>query len=153
MKNNRNKERFEVSLTARLYGTALQHEIRISDLSESGCYVDSIAEVALGESLLIKILVSEGKWLELESVVAHLSRGLGFGARFVNVDESLRASILSLIQYANPHVKQDPKGSWRLGKIESSEQDIDRDNSLSPIESPLCNYLIIRNHQKSRWIH
>jgi len=153
MKNNRTKERFDVSLTARLYGTASQHEIRISDLSESGCYVDSIAEVSVGESLLIRILVSEGEWLELESVVAHLSRGLGFGARFVSLDEPLRARILSLIHRANPNVQQDPKGSWRLGNIESSDRDVDnRDQALSAIKSPLSNHLII-NHQKSRWIH
>ncbi len=153
MKNNRTRERFEVSITARLYGTSSHHEIRISDLSESGCYVDSIAEVSVGESLLIRILVAEGEWLELESVVAHISRGMGFGARFVRLDDHLQASILSLIHRANPNIQQDPKGSWRLGNIEASDHEVDnRDNSLSAMENPLNSHLII-NHQKSRWIH
>lgn len=154
MKDNRTKARFDVSLTARLCGMTTQQEIRISDLSEGGCYVDSIAEVFVGESLLIGILVSEGEWLELESVVAHTSRGLGFGVRFVSLDDRLRSRILSLIHRANPDVKQDPRGSWRFGLIDSPDQNIEvLDNSLAAMESHLNNPFVIRNLQKSRWIH
>jgi len=137
MKNNRTKPRFDVSLTARFYGTAAHREIRISDLSEGGCYVDSISEVTLGESLVIRILVSEGEWLELKIVVAHLSRNLGFGARFVNLDEESRSRILSLIQRATSNVEQDPKGSWRLGELDCSAEDLEElDNFLAATEVP-----------------
>ncbi|MBC8028877.1 MAG: PilZ domain-containing protein [Pyrinomonadaceae bacterium] len=124
MSENRTRERFDVSLTARLHGSSTQQEIRISDLSERGCYVDSIAEVFVGEAMLIRILVSKGEWLELESVVAHFSPGLGFGARFVNPDEDLRRNILSLIQRANSKLEKDPRGSWRLGEIDASRQHV-----------------------------
>lgn len=154
MKNNRTKQRFDVSLTARVYGMTTQQEIRVSDLSEGGCYVDSIAEVSVGELLVIRILVSEGEWLELESVVAHLSRGLGFGARFVNLDDRLRDRILSLIHRANPDVEQDPKGSWRPGLMDSSSQNSEVQGNLpGMMESPPSNLFLIINQQKSRWIH
>lgn len=154
MKNKRTKARFDVSLTAHFYGITTQREIRISDLSEGGCYIDSIAEVSVGESLLLKILVSEGEWLQLESVVAHLTRGLGFGARFVNLDDSVRSSIRSLIHRATSNVEQDPKGSWRLGRIELPEEDLeDVEGSLPAVEAPPTNPFLIRNHEKSRWIH
>jgi hypothetical protein len=86
--------------------------------------VDSIAEVFVGEAMLIKILVARGEWLELESVVAHFLPGLGFGARFVNPDGRLRRRILSLIQRANSKLEKDPKGSWRLGEIDASRQHV-----------------------------
>lgn len=117
MRMNRRSKRFEVNLTARLDGVAVQQEIRVSDLSEGGCYVDSIAEVSVGETLPIRILAPEGEWIEVEGVVAHLSRGLGFGARFVGLDEELRSRILSLIHRANPDAAHDPEGSWRFGQL------------------------------------
>jgi len=154
MKNNRTKPRFEVSLTARFYGIAAQREIRISDLSEGGCYVDSIAEVSLGESLMIRILVSEREWLGLKIVVAHLSQNLGFGARFIDLNEESRSKIRSLIQRATSNVEQDPRGSWRLGELEPSAEDLEElDNFLGATELPLGDQALITNDQKSRWIH
>lgn len=154
MKDNRTNERFNVSLTARLYGVTNQLAIRISDLSGGGCYVDSIAEVSVGETVLIGILVSEGDWLELDSVVAHVSRGLGFGARFVGLDDLSRSRILSLIQRANPEVEQDPKGSWRIGKIDLPNNEIEiQGDTLEAQASPLSNPFLIINLQKSSWIH
>jgi len=71
--------------------------VRISDLSEGGCYVDSVPAVTVGEVLTLKILGKNDEWLELTCVVAHHSR-LGFGVRFVDLDEMQFAQIRSLIE-------------------------------------------------------
>ena len=87
MKENRKNPRFDVSLTARLPGVTANHEVRISDLSESGCYVDNIAQVFEGDTIIIAILAANNEWVELQGVVAHRSPGLGFGMQFVNLQE------------------------------------------------------------------
>jgi len=117
MNESRRQTRVDINVTARLFGSAAQQETRISDLSEGGCYVDSIAEVFVGKRIFIKILVSAAEWLELEGVVVHCSPGLGFGIRFVNLNDLGRVYVLSLIHRANPALQQDPAGSWRLAEV------------------------------------
>ena len=88
MKENRKNQRFDVCLTARLPDAAGNHQVRISDLSESGCYVDNIAQVLEGDTIIVAILDANNEWVELQGVVAHHLPGLGFGMRFVNLQEA-----------------------------------------------------------------
>ena len=69
---NRKHPRREVCITARLEGTAA--EVRISDLSEGGCYVDSIAEVAVGQGIHLNVL-RDGEWFKLSGIVLTISHG------------------------------------------------------------------------------
>ena len=96
MKENRKETRVELSLTARWQGSA-NRDVRISDLSKGGCYIDTIADVTVGELLSLTILLTDGKWLELEGVVAHHTPRLGFGVRFVNLNQKQRAQICLLL--------------------------------------------------------
>ena len=101
MKENRTETRFDICLTARWQGSATSHNIRISDLSQGGCYVDTIAEVTVGETLFLQILMPDGEWFELQGVVAHHTPRLGFGVRFVNLDEKQHHQIRSLLRIQN----------------------------------------------------
>jgi len=71
--------------------------VRIADLSEGGCYVDSIAKVFVGESLTLNIFSGNDKSFQVSCVVAHHSR-LGFGVRFVDLDDSQSSEIRSLLE-------------------------------------------------------
>jgi hypothetical protein len=92
--------------------------VRISDISIGGCYVDSIAEVREGEAMFIKILMRDGEWLEVQGVLAHHSPQLGFGVRFVNLDEGLDRQIRSLIDQGNAIREEQPEPSFRLQQID-----------------------------------
>jgi hypothetical protein len=98
MKENRTELRYDISLTARWQGSASNQNVRIGDLSEGGCYVDSILEVLVGEALLLDVQMPDGEWLELPGVVAHHHPKLGFGVRFVDLDEGQRCEIRSLLR-------------------------------------------------------
>jgi hypothetical protein len=102
MKENRTEPRFEICLTARWQGSSTRQNVRISDLSKGGCYLDTIAEVIVGETLFIKLLLPDGEWFELQGVVAHHTPRLGFGVRFVNLDEKQNHQIRSLLGMHNP---------------------------------------------------
>ena len=102
MKEKRTEPRFDVCLTARWQGCVTNRDVRISDLSQGGCYLDTIAEVMVGETLFLKILMANGEWLELKSVVAHYTPRLGFGVRFVNLNERQRDQIRSFLTIQNP---------------------------------------------------
>jgi hypothetical protein len=120
MKENRTQIRFEVSLAARWEGSAARQNVRIGDLSLGGCYFDTILEVTVGETLFLSIQRDNGEWLELQGVVAHHYPRLGFGVRFVNLDENQLLEIRSLLklQDENP--------------VESSEMSADGQTLVSP---------------------
>lgn len=102
MKDNRTEVRFDICLTARWQGSGTHQNVRISDLSEGGCYIDTIVEVIKGETLFLQILMPDGAWFELQGVVAHHTPRLGFGIRFVNLDEMQKRQIRSLLRDSNP---------------------------------------------------
>lgn len=101
MKENRADTRVDICLTARWQGSPTNHNVRISDLSEGGCYMDTIAEVIVGETLFLKILMPDGQWFDLQGVVVHHTPRLGFGVRFVNLDEKQHHQIRSLLRIQN----------------------------------------------------
>ncbi|MDQ2974355.1 MAG: PilZ domain-containing protein [Acidobacteriota bacterium] len=108
MKENRSFTRFDMSLTASWQGSVGNHDIRISDLSEGGCYGDTIVEVNLGETLFLKIQTPHGEWFVLQGVVAHHTAGMGFGVRFVNLDEKQQEQIRSLLRKENTSRTESP---------------------------------------------
>jgi hypothetical protein len=91
MPERRREERFEVCLDVLLEGsTGLA---RVADLSEGGCYIDTLFETHLGERLRLRIKLPNGEWLDLEGKVAHVMPRLGLGIRFINLQPAVREKI------------------------------------------------------------
>jgi hypothetical protein len=111
VKENRTQPRFNVCLDVRSQGSGTRYNLRIADISEGGCYVDSIIEVFKGEILFLNILMPEGEWFDVQGVVAHHSPRLGFGVRFLNLNEEQRRRIRLLIHRTNPAVEDGPNAS------------------------------------------
>jgi hypothetical protein len=82
---------------ARWQGSA-SNDVRIGDLSEGGCYVDTIAQV-VGKNLFLSILLPDGEWFQVQGVVAHHSPRLGFGLRFVNLVKSNNTKSGRFLEY------------------------------------------------------
>jgi hypothetical protein len=76
------------------------HSARVTDLSEGGCFLDSVGEVRLGEIVGFRILLPDGDWLYLEGEVRHYSAGRGFGVQFVELNEEQKQKLLALIKAA-----------------------------------------------------
>ena len=93
----RKEERVEVCLDAVWDGRSGRVTARILDLSEGGCYVDTLGDCYIGEVLNIKLPLPDGNWLELNGEVAHQSPPIGFGLRFVNLSEEQSEKLTSLV--------------------------------------------------------
>ena len=106
MSDRRREERFEVCLDAVWDGKSGNYVARITDLSEGGCYVDTLGDAHVGEILSFKLQLPSGGWLELTGEVAHETPPLGFGLRFVYLSDEQRESLRSLI--ANLEHPSDP---------------------------------------------
>ena len=95
----RTKKRYEVCLDAIWDGARGNSQARVTDLSEEGCYIDSISEAVTGEILHLKVQLLSGEWLDLTGEVAHTFPRIGFGIRFVNVSMTQRQKLFALLEH------------------------------------------------------
>jgi hypothetical protein len=100
MDDRRQKPRLSVSLDAEWDGTTGRHPARVTNLSEGGCYMDTVGEVRRGEMVGFRMLLPDGDWLYLEGEVRHYTAGLGFGVQFADLDEDQEQKIALVIRLA-----------------------------------------------------
>ena len=102
MTDRRNEKRLDVCLDAVWDGKSGNHHARVTDLSEGGCYVDSLGEAVIGEVISFKLQLPDGEWVALKGQVAHQSPPLGFGLRFVDLSNEQREKLRSLLDDLQP---------------------------------------------------
>ena len=100
MDDRRAKPRLRVSLDAMWDSSTEAHSARVTDLSEGGCFLDSVGEVRLGEIVGFRILLADDDWLYLEGEVRHYKAGRGFGVQFVELNDEQTEKLLALIKSA-----------------------------------------------------
>jgi hypothetical protein len=99
MSDRRTEKRWDVCLDAVWYGKSGNHQARVTDLSEGGCYVDSLGEAQISEVVAFKLRLPDGEWLELTGEVAHQTPPLGFGLRFVTLSDEQLGKLRSLLEH------------------------------------------------------
>jgi|SRR5215213_9262537 len=97
MDERRSEERLEVSLDAVWDGRRGNYTARVIDLSEGGCFVDTLGEASVGELLTLKVQLQGSTWLELTGEVAHHLGTVGFGLRFVNLSDEQMEQLRSFL--------------------------------------------------------
>jgi hypothetical protein len=99
MDERRNGKRWDVLLDAVWDGKSGNYDARIIDLSDGGCYMDSMGDVNMGELVHLKLQLPGGEWLELTGEVAHHTPPVGFGVRFLDLSEPQLEKLRSFIEY------------------------------------------------------
>ena len=102
MSDRRTEKRCDVCLDAVWDGKSGNYVARVTDLSEGGCYVDTMGEAQVGEVISFKLQLPAGEWLELSGEVAHQSPPLGFGLRFVYLSDEQHQKLRSLLDELQP---------------------------------------------------
>ena len=97
MADRRSKPRLQVSLDAMWDSSTEAHSARVTNLSESGCYLSSVGEVRQGEIVGFRILLPDGDWLYLEGEVRHHQPMTGFGVQFVDLNEEQTEKLVLLL--------------------------------------------------------
>src|SRR5215471_19219478 len=101
MSERRSKPRLSVNLDAvwEEDGTTRQ-TARVTDLSEGGCYLDTVGEVMTGEIVAFRVLLPDDEWLYLEGEVKHHRHGIGFGVQFVDLNHEQTEKLMQLLRLA-----------------------------------------------------
>jgi len=100
MDERRSKPRLSVSLDAVWNGETGRQSARMTDLSEGGCYMDTVGEVLKGEIVGFRILLPDDDWLYLEGEVKHHRQGFGFGVQFVDLNDEQTTKLQMLLRLA-----------------------------------------------------
>lgn len=79
-------------------GAAGRYEARTSDLSEGGCFVDTIGQASPGDEIAFRLLLPAGGWLELRGEVTYHCPNAGFGVRFTAVPDEDRRRLAWLVR-------------------------------------------------------
>ena len=97
--DRRREKRWDVCLDAVWDSRGGSFPARLTDLSEGGCYIDSLNQPNVGDILNLKLQLPNGDWLELTGEVAHQTLPLGFGLRFVELTEEQLKKLSSLVEH------------------------------------------------------
>src|SRR5882724_6186767 len=98
MDDRRAKPRLRVSLNAMWDSSTEAHSARVTDLSEGGCFLDSVGEVRTGEIVGFRVLLPDDDWLYLEGEVRHHKHGFGFGVQFVELIQEQQEKLQWLLR-------------------------------------------------------
>jgi hypothetical protein len=99
MDDRRSKQRLDVRLSAVWESSTEARTAKITNLSEEGCYLDSVGEVRRGEIVGFRVLLPDQDWLYLEGEVRHHSKE-GFGVKFVDLNEEQEEKLYWLLRLA-----------------------------------------------------
>lgn len=100
MEERRARPRLTVSLDAVWDSSRGNHPARITDLSLGGCYLDTVGETMSGEIVCFRVALPDGDWLYLEGEVKHHTTGMGFGVRFVDLEQQQEDKIEAVLRAA-----------------------------------------------------
>ena len=96
----RSNQRKRILLEAKWESLSRRHEARVDDVSLGGCFVNTYAQVELGEHIDLEIQLAPGEWLPLRGQVASYQPGVGFGMSFTSLSTAETARLEELLRTA-----------------------------------------------------
>ena len=90
-------ERVGVNLSTRWHGVTGVHEGRVEDLSISGCFVNTMGAVDVGEIVSLLIQLPSGRWFSLRGKVMFYQQLTGFSLSFSILDDKEREVLRQLV--------------------------------------------------------
>ena len=95
--NTRRNERYPLPLEVHWESLSGKHEARISDISLGGCYMESLAQVIVGEEIQFEIQLPTGGRMPLRGKVIYHQPNLGFGVSFIDLSMMARNVLTHVI--------------------------------------------------------
>jgi hypothetical protein len=99
----RKHERLPVVVEVRWEGGTRSSGARTTDISEGGCFVDTLAHAPVGETIDFKLLPPDGEWMDVQGQVIYELPRTGFGVRFTKMSDSDRERLKALLSEQQDH--------------------------------------------------
>ena len=79
------KEQVNVSLDVVWHGAAGKFDARMGEIGMEGCFIESMGQEVMGETIHFNVLLPSGIWVTLEGEVVYREYPIGFEVRFSNL--------------------------------------------------------------------
>jgi hypothetical protein len=93
----RKHERLPLVMEASWEGSGSKSLARTVDISATGCFIDTLGPVEVGETLNLRLTLPDGEYIAVQSVVMYRMPSLGFGVRFTGISDSDRLRLDALL--------------------------------------------------------
>jgi len=90
-------EQVNVSLDVVWHGRSGKYDARMCEISLGGCFIDSMGQEILGETINFKVHLPAGPWVTLQGEVIHQEYPIGFEVGFTNLTEENRGLLVQVI--------------------------------------------------------
>lgn len=111
MKEQRRHPRVPLRLEVSWSGSQTRPGIT-TDISNGGCYVESIVQVAVGDLLRFKFQLDAERTIEIEGEIRYIHPTIGFGVRFGNILNVQMQTLLGLIRSAQENQNPSEQIAW-----------------------------------------
>lgn len=64
------------------------YEARTGDISTGGCFIDTIGQAKVGETINFRLRLPSGEWIALRGKVTYEYPNMGFGVRFTDISDA-----------------------------------------------------------------
>lgn len=98
MTEKRRHQRVPVLLDLLWESATGKYEARTSDISLGGCFIDTIGQVAIGETITFKLCLPSGEWIQLQGEVKYELPRFGFGLKFKDLSEESQKQVAALVK-------------------------------------------------------
>ena len=95
--HKRKGERAPVVLDVTWEGASGRHYAHTTDLSTSGCFIETSGAATDSELIRLTLLLTTGEFLLLEGEIVRLAYPSGFGVRFVNLPATAEKALSEAI--------------------------------------------------------
>jgi len=92
----RQRGRATLLLEVNYEGAGVRAQTRISDISETGLFIEGITPVPAGAVLKLRFTLPNGRLIEVDGRVAHSQPSIGMGIEFINLKPEDARSISAL---------------------------------------------------------
>src|SRR6185437_11333490 len=89
--------RLTLVMEASWEGSGSKSLARMVDISATGCFIETLAPVEVGETLNLRLTLHDGEYISLQAVVMYRMPSLGFGIRFTRISDSDRLRLDALL--------------------------------------------------------
>lgn len=79
-------------------GAAGVSGVRIADLSEGGCFVESLSAPTEGDGVIVRLALTPSSEVTVEGHVTKVEPGLGFGVQFAELKTEQREAIREAVR-------------------------------------------------------
>jgi CheY-like chemotaxis protein len=91
------KDEVTVSLEVVWQGIAGKYDARMSEISMDNCFIDSMGQETMGETVSFKVRLPSGVWASLQGKVIYQEYPIGFQLQFTNLTEADRRILAQVI--------------------------------------------------------